>query len=166
MVKKIHYSEVKESWLRIWKETLSTKKHLTYEEVRKLLGTSVDKPSGKKHENGENIAIKQQGVIAGLSENMSWAIHNLLTRSVSNDIELDQWESDYKTWCQQISEILSNRAFFKKTDQIHFNRSDFDPMEEEYTDSYEQRYDWLISQLNQKLECLRNIISRAQNKIR
>jgi hypothetical protein len=165
MVKKIHYSEVKASFQRIWKDNLSGKRHITYEDVQKLRGIIDDKSSDKKHDNAEDIAIKQQGIIVGLSENMSWAIHNLLTRYVSNDIELDQWESDYKIWCQRINETLSNRAFFNKMDQMQFNRSDFDPIEE-YTDSYEQRYDWLISQLNQKLECLRNIISQAQKKNR
>ena len=50
-----------------------------------------------------NVWSLRQKAIDDLAEDLSWAIHHLLNKPVSNESEVIQWESEYKAWCQKIS---------------------------------------------------------------
>jgi predicted PurR-regulated permease PerM len=115
-----------------------------------------------------NIWSQRQRVVDSLSEEISWAIHNLLNRpfpKFENQIPgyIEKWEQDYKTWCAKVNGILSNRAFFTLSDQLHFDRLGFiDPI----TMTGRQEYDWWLSQLKLKFERLRDIINWTQQRTR
>lgn len=94
-----------------------------------------------------NVWSLRQRAIDDLAEDLSWAIHHLLNKSVSNESEVTQWESEYRAWCQRVNEKLENRAFFTRADQLHFDRLGFVPPAN-FAGSYNIHHDWLISQLN------------------
>lgn len=48
----------------------------------------------------------RQNAIDDLAEDLSWAIHNLLNKTVSNNEELSQWENEYRSWCLRVSDKL------------------------------------------------------------
>jgi hypothetical protein len=101
----------------------------------------------------------RQKAIDDLAEELSWAIHHLLNKNVSNEAEVSQWESEYKAWCQRVSAKLENRAYFTKANQLHFDRLGFVPPAN-FAGSYNRHHEWLISQLNLKFERLRDIINK------
>lgn len=108
-----------------------------------------------------NVWLLRQRAIDDLSEDLSWVIHHLLNKSVSNESEVTQWESEYRAWCQRVSEKLENRAFFTRADQLHFDRLGFVPAAN-FAGSYNRHHDWLVSQLNLKFERLRDVINWTQ----
>ena len=112
-----------------------------------------------------NVWSLRQKAIDDLAEDLSWAIHHLLNKPVSNESEVAQWESEYKAWCQKVSTKLENRAFFTRADQLHFDRLGFVPPAN-FAGSYNKRHDWLVSQLNLKFERLRDVINWTQMRKR
>jgi hypothetical protein len=112
-------------------------------------------------EESETSTSLRQRAIDDLAEDLSWAIHNLLNKPVSNKTELSQWESDYRAWCQRVSAKLEKRAFFTRADQLHFDRLGFVPPANS-TGSFSERHEWLLSQLKLKFERLRDVINWTQ----
>jgi hypothetical protein len=112
-----------------------------------------------------NIWSRKQQAIDDLAEDMSWAIHDLLNRSPrpSTDTEVEKWESDFRAWCEKVTEKLENRAFFTRADQLHFDRLGF---VQPIAMSGHQRFDWLLSQLRLKFERLRDVINWTQQRRR
>ncbi|MFZ6017707.1 MAG: hypothetical protein ACOYU0_08970 [Nitrospirota bacterium] len=108
-----------------------------------------------------NVWSLRQKAIDDLAEDLSWAIHNLLNKPVSNDDEVTQWESGYREWCEKVSKKLENRTFFTKADQLHFDRLGFVPLTK-FTGSFNERHDWLVSQLSLKFERLRDVVNWSQ----
>jgi hypothetical protein len=112
-----------------------------------------------------NIWSLRQKAIDDLAEDMSWAIHHLLNKSVLNESEVPQWESEYNAWCQKVSTKLENRAFFTRADQLHFDRLGI-VRPANFVRSYNVRHEWLVSQLNLKFERLRDVINWTQMRKR
>lgn len=46
-----------------------------------------------------NVWSLRQQAIDDLAEDLSWAIHNLLNKPVTNDVELTEWEREFDAWC-------------------------------------------------------------------
>ena len=114
------------------------------------------KPSLKKAIDEADNRLRQNA-IDDLSEELSWAIHYLLNKQVSSDDDLAKWEIEFKKWCNKVSEMLNNRKYFTKSDQLHFDRLGLVPPAN-YAGSFNKRHEWLVSQLNLKFERLRDII--------
>jgi len=112
-----------------------------------------------------NVWSLRQKAIDDLAEDLSWAIHNLLNKTVSNESEVSQWEVDYKAWCKRVSVRLESRAFFTRADQLHFDRLGF-VLQANFTGSYNKYHEWLVSQLNLKFERLRDVINWSQMRKR
>ena len=112
-----------------------------------------------------NVWALRQKAIDDLAENLSWAIHHLLNKPVSNESEVALWESEFTTWCQIVSTKLENRAFFTRADQLHFDRLGFVPPAN-FGGSYNQRHEWLVSQLKLKFDRLRDAINWTQMRKR
>jgi len=112
-----------------------------------------------------NVWSLRQQAIDDLAEDLSWAIHNLLNRAVTNDAELTQWETEFNAWCERVSAKLGNRAFFTRADQLHFDRLGFVPLAG-LASSFNQRHAWLTSQLGLKFERLRDVINWTQMRRR
>lgn len=108
-----------------------------------------------------NVWSLRQKAIDEMAEDLSWAIHNLLNRAVSDEAGLAKWEQDYHAWCQRVSKKLENRAFFTRADQLHFDRLGFVPATH-LAGTFNQRHSWLASQLSLKFERLRDIINWTQ----
>ena len=108
-----------------------------------------------------NVWSLRQKAIDQLAEDLSWAIHHLLNKSVSDKSEMSQWETDFKTWCQRVSTKLENRAFFTRADQLHFDRLGLVPSVN-FVGSYDKRHDWLVNQLSLKFDRLRDVINWTQ----
>ncbi len=108
-----------------------------------------------------NVWSLRQKAIDALAEDLSWAIHHLLNKPVSNETEVSGWESEFREWCQRVSEKLENRAFFTRADQLHFDRLGFVPPAN-FAGSFNAHHEWLVSQLNLKFERLRNVINWTQ----
>lgn len=104
-----------------------------------------------------NLWSRRQIVIDEFAEELSWAIHNLLNRKVTNANELTTWETDYHAWLAKVNTKLENRAFFTRADQIHFERlgtfpATSSPMQ------FNPRHNNLLSQLGIKFDRLRDVI--------
>ena len=112
-----------------------------------------------------NVWSLRQKAIDALAEDLSWAIHNLLNKPISNDSEVAAWESEFKEWCQKVSTKLEQRAFFTRADQLHFDRLGF-VSPANFGGSYNQRHEWLVSQLKLKFERLRDVINWTQMRRR
>jgi hypothetical protein len=112
-----------------------------------------------------NVWSQQQRAIDDLSEELSWAIRHLLNQKPrpETDDGIAEWEARFRGWCEKVSGKLDNRAFFTRTDQLHFDRLGFvDPI----SMSGHQRLDWLLSQLRMKFERLRDVINWTQQRRR
>ena len=101
-----------------------------------------------------------------MAEDISWAIDNLLNRKAGQQGRdanyIDTWDRDFKEWCSIVSHKLSNRAFFTRADQLHFDYLGFvDPITF-YLDA--QRLNDLLSQLKLKIERLRDVINWTQER--
>lgn len=112
-----------------------------------------------------NVWHQQQKAIDSLAEDISWAIHNLLNRQTPNNVPnldayVDQWEEDYRKWCDTVHGKLCNRAFFTRADQLHVERLGFVPQVGQMTSS--GKLNWLLSQLNLKFDRLREVINLVQ----
>lgn len=112
-----------------------------------------------------NVWSFRQAAIDDLADDLSWAIHNLLNKAVASKKEVESWEESYRSWCDRVSLKLENRAFFTKADQLHFDRLGLVPLAN-YQGSYDDRHEWLVSQLNLKFERLRDIINWTQMRRR
>ena len=112
-----------------------------------------------------NVWSLRQRSIDALAEDMSWAIHNLLNRSVASQADLVTWQTDYKEWCGRVSQRLDNRAFFTRADQLHFDRLGFVPPAA-LAISFNQHHAWLTAQLALKFERLRDVINWTQMRRR
>jgi hypothetical protein len=112
-----------------------------------------------------NVWSLRQVAIDDLAEDLSWTIHHLLNKPVANDSELARWEEEFRAWCDRVSKKLENRSFFTRADQLHFDRLGFVPFAN-LAGTYNQRHEWLVSQLNLKFERLRDIINWTQMRKR
>ena len=112
-----------------------------------------------------NVWSLRQKAIDNLAEDLSWAIHHLVNKPVSDASEVSQWEEEYRAWCERVSAKLENRAFFTRADQLHFDRLGFVPRAG-FAASYNQRHEWLVSQLNLKFDRLRDVINWTQMRKR
>jgi hypothetical protein len=112
-----------------------------------------------------NVWSLRQSAIDDVAEDLSWAVHNLLNKPVSNEGEVASWESDFRTWCDKVSKKLERRAFFTRADQLHFDRLGFVPPAN-FGGSYNQKHEWLVSQLRLKFERLRDVINWTQMRKR
>jgi hypothetical protein len=102
----------------------------------------------------------KQLVIDDLSQELSWAIDNLLNRNQGKEWTEEMvapFEQDMNAWCDKISNKLENRRFFTQSDQVHFDKLGFiQPIGM----SSLGRLNWLLSMLNTKFDRLRDIIHR------
>jgi hypothetical protein len=112
-----------------------------------------------------NVWSLRQRAIDELAEDLSWAIHSLLNKPVTDEPAVAQWEQEYHAWCQRVSQKLENRAFFTRADQLHFDRLGFVPSAN-FTGSFNERHAWLTSQLSLKFERLRDVINWTQMRRR
>jgi hypothetical protein len=112
-----------------------------------------------------NVWSLRQKAIDDLAEDLSWAIHHLLNKPISNETEVSGWESEFREWCQKVSKKLDNRAFFTRADQLHFDRLGFVPPAN-FAGSFNAHHEWLVSQLNLKFERLRDVINWTQMRKR
>lgn len=112
-----------------------------------------------------NVWSLRQEAIDELAESLSWAIHNLLNKPVANASEVEQWETEFRAWCNRVSAKLENRAFFTRADQLHFDRLGFVPAAR-FMHSYNEHHEWLVSQLNLKFDRLRDVINWTQMRRR
>ncbi len=112
-----------------------------------------------------NVWSLRQAAIDELAEELSWAISDLLNKSVSSESEVSDWEKNFRNWCKRISEKLDNRAFFTRADQLHFDMLGLVPPTH-FSGSFNERHDWLVSQLNLKFDRLRDIINWSQMRKR
>ena len=112
-----------------------------------------------------NVWSLRQQAIDNLAEDVSWAIHHLLNKTVASQFELDAWEVEYHAWCSRVSKKLENRAFFTRADQLHFDRLGFVPATALAT-SFNQHHAWLTAQLGLKFERLRDVINWTQMRKR
>ena len=112
-----------------------------------------------------NVWSLRQKAIDVLAEDLAWAIHNLLNKRVTNESEVTQWDSEYRTWCDNVSKKLENRAFFTRADQLHFDRLGFVP-QTGFVGSFNEHHQWLASQLSLKFERLRDVINWTQMRKR
>ncbi|MDZ4255028.1 MAG: hypothetical protein U1A72_20860 [Sulfuritalea sp.] len=112
-----------------------------------------------------NVWSLRQQAIDELAEDLSCAISDLLNKPVANEAEVAQWEADFRTWCQRVSARLENRAFFTRADQLHFDMLGFVPPTN-FAGSFNQRHEWVVSQLNVKFERLRDVINWTQMRSR
>lgn len=123
-----------------------------------------------EHEKAEQLEkakkskAEKQAAVDDLSEELSWAIHNLLNRKPmpANDEQTDAWEADCKAWCNKISEKLSSREFFTLSEQLHFDRLGVVPMQT--FSVINNRYNHLVSQLSLKFDRLRDVIAWGQQR--
>jgi hypothetical protein len=112
-----------------------------------------------------NLWSTKQQAIDDLSEDISWAIHNLVNRNPrpNTNAEVAAWEQDYNDWCARVSQRLGNRAFFTRSDQIHFDQLGFvEPVHM----SGLQPFDGLLAQLRLKFDRLRDVINWTQMRRR
>ena len=112
-----------------------------------------------------NVWSLRQSAIDDLAEDLSWAIHNLLNKTVSEESQVSQWDSEYRMWCQRVSKKLENRAFFTRADQLHFDRLGFVPAVT-LPSAFNKYHEWLVSQLNLKFDRLRDVINWTQMRKR
>lgn len=112
-----------------------------------------------------NVWSLRQAAIDELAEDLSWAVSDLLNKRVNNKDEVASWETEYRKWCNRISVKLNNRAFFTRADQLHFDMLGIVPPAR-FSGSYNDRHDWLVSQLKLKFERLRDIINWSQMRKR
>ena len=112
-----------------------------------------------------NVWSNRQRAIDDLAEEISWAITDLLNRQPrpSTSQQIAAWEADYHQWCDKISKMLENRAFFTRADQLHFDRLGFVPRTDMSGYPY---YDWLLGQLRLKFHRLREVINWTQQRPR
>lgn len=109
----------------------------------------------------------KQKIIDGLAEDISWAIDNLLNRKPGTT-EFDAtyiaaWEGDFEKWCSGVSKKLSNRTFFTRADQLHFDYLGF---VEPISFYLNPRMNNLLSQLKLKIDRLREVINWTQERTR
>jgi hypothetical protein len=112
-----------------------------------------------------NVWSLRQVSIDELAEELSWAIHHLLNRSVGSNTDLVDWEENFRSWCRRVSVKLENRAFFTRADQLHFDRLGLVPPAN-FAGSFNQRHEWLVSQLSLKFDRLRDVINWTQMRKR
>jgi hypothetical protein len=107
----------------------------------------------------------KQKIIDSLAEDISGAIDNLLNRKVGpaglDADHIDMWERDFISWCSGVSGKLSDRAFFTRSDQLHFDYLGFVTPISFYQNP---RMNNLLSQLRMKIERVRDVINWTQER--
>lgn len=112
-----------------------------------------------------NIWSSKQQAIDDIAEELSWAIHSLLNSPISSPEQLESWDESFRSWCDRVSIMLGNRAFFTRADQLHFDRIGF-VRPANFGGSYDAHHEWLVSQLQMKFERLRDVINWTQMRRR
>ncbi len=112
-----------------------------------------------------NVWSLRQAAINELAEDLSCAITDLLNNFPSSESEVNEWDKNFRDWCKRISKKLENRAFFTRADQLHFDRLGLVPPAH-FSGSFNDRHEWLVSQLNLKFERLRDVINWSQIRTR
>jgi hypothetical protein len=107
---------------------------------------------------------RKQAAIDDLSEELSWAIHNLLNRNQGKEWTEEMvppFEADMNAWCEKVNKKLEDRDFFSRSDQLHFDRLGFlQPIDMGPL----ARLNWLMSMLRMKFDRLREVIGRNQTR--
>jgi len=128
--------------------------------VLSFISVAIDYRASSENQTGKGVVnSSRQKAIDELAEELSWAIHDLLNKNISSNEELSQWEKEYRSWCQRVSDKLKNRDFFTRANELHFDRLGFVP-QTPFTGSFNSHHEWLISQLKLKFERLRDIINK------
>lgn len=115
-----------------------------------------------------NLWSQRQKAIDDISEDISWAISEILNRARPKALAdyaafAQQLKIDYEIWCARVSKKLENRAFFTRSDQLHFDRLGFvDPVQMTGDNSA----DHTLSMLKLKFERVREIINWIQQRPR
>lgn len=118
-----------------------------------------------------NIWSQRRKIVDDLAEELSWAINDLLNRTIHNDADLDHLDVDFKKWGEKVTrKIGDNKAFFSKADRIHFERLGR-VQKFKWNDSYcasttDGRHDHIRNMLSLKLDRLRDIINWTQMRTR
>ena len=169
----VGYKELPSSWLAtsqseafLWRLVVTLTVALTGVSATLISVVADYRVSSAENQAKKNAAnISRQKAIDDLAEELSWAIRNLLNKSVSSDFEVSEWEKNYRDWCKRISEKLDNRFFFTRADQLHFDMLGMVPSTN-FSGNFNKQHKWLVSQLNLKFERLRDIIGRSQMRKR
>jgi hypothetical protein len=110
---------------------------------------------GWYHGRGKQKAIDQ------LSEAISQAIHELINkpRPTDSTASLDAFAhtlaKEYSTWCEGVDRLLSNTAYFTRSDVLHFQRLGvFPPV----VITHHPDADHTLAMLTEKIKRLRDII--------
>jgi len=118
-----------------------------------------------------NVWYSRQKAVNELSEMLSTAINQLLSRQISNDMELGQLKSDISSWCDEIlAKIDQYPTYFSKSDRIHFDRLGAVP-ENDWgiaykADNDDTRHRHQLNMLSLKFDRLRDIINWTQQRTR
>lgn len=119
-----------------------------------------------------NLYDRKQIAIDEISEELSWAIHNLLNRPVKTEAEFMIWEIILEEWHDRVYRLLDNRAFFTRSDQIHFDRIGFVRLITKYNMACKinprvhREHSRHLRHLDIKFERLRDIINWTQMRRR
>jgi hypothetical protein len=113
-----------------------------------------------------NLWSRKQVCIDEISEELAWAVHHLLNNPPKPlDLSgVEQWWTDVLAWEAKVSKMLGNRAFFTRSDEIHFAVLGFvDPSE---WSTGNRDLDSKMRQLKMKFERLRDIVNWTQMRRR
>jgi hypothetical protein len=104
--------------------------------------------------------------IDDLSQELSWAIDNLLNKRPmpNNNEETNEFANIYDDWCNKVSKKLENRAVFTFSHQTHFDSLGVVPSLKIHV--MNNRYNHIVSQLSLKFDRLREIINQTQGDSR
>jgi hypothetical protein len=108
---------------------------------------------GWLHGRGKQRAVDQ------LSEAISQAIHELINKprpdASSGDAFADSLAKEYSKWCEDVNRILANKAYFTRSDVLHFQRLGvFAPV----VITHHPGADHTLAMLTERIKRLRDII--------
>jgi hypothetical protein len=109
----------------------------------------------------------KDAIIDSLAAEISWAINNLVNptpvplATADPNAALDAWEKAYDSWTTKVSTILENRDLFTAGDKTHFEHLGFIQV---VNMTQNVRFDRLLSQLNLRLDRLREVEHRARER--
>jgi hypothetical protein len=112
-----------------------------------------------------NLWSRRQLCIDEISEQLAWAIHSLLNKppNANDPGDLARWWGEVIGWEAKIDRALENRAYFTRSDQLHFSVLGFvEPVKM----SQSKDLDAMLAQLKMKFERLRDIVNWTQMRRR
>lgn len=113
-----------------------------------------------------NIWSRKQICIDEVSEQLAWAVHNLLNKKPKQDDpgDIARWWGEVVGWEAKVDRMLENRAFFTRSDQLHFGVLGFVEPLSWTTGNHD--LDHMLRQLRMKFDRLRDVINWAQARRR